>query len=277
MNSLKTQLFLNGYCIVDNVLDLAEIEFARGLFFDWYAANQISHRTVPPHGIIKHWEIGHTAFAWWLRTRPKVQAPFATIWGTDDLIVSYDGACYMPKQATPRRNNSWLHLDQAAKDLDFKCVQGFVALTTNEEATLGLVPQSHWDFENNVKSVKSKSKRWLPLPSDDRVIRVQLLAGQMVLWDSRVAHMNFYGPEERLVQYVSYLPRNVATQKDLEKRLLYRENRRTTSHWAAPVEVVGKQPQVYNDLSKLIDYSVLQDPTDPALWVEMEEEINKLV
>lgn len=273
------ELAYQGYTVVKG-LSRDEVEIASGLFHQWWEANEISRRPIAPHGIIKHWGIGHTAFAWYIRTRPSVQSVWAAIFGTQDLVVSFDGACYMPSDM--KRKNSkkgWLHVDQAANNPEWACVQGFVSLTSNNQATLGLVPGSHLEFKENVKNVPYKNRRYNQLPhmGTDRVIRVQADIGDIVLWDSRVAHMNFYGPEERLVQYVSFLPREKASTKDLYKRRQYWRDRRTTSHWAYPVEVVQKQPQTYNDPTLQIDYSSIVDPIDLAVWDLLAPEINKLI
>jgi hypothetical protein len=85
----------------------------------------------------------------------------------------------------------------------------------------------------------------------------------MVLWDSRCFHQNQYGPknsETRIVQYVCYLPKNNPdnTKKMQEKRKLYFENRRTTSHWPYPIHVNGLQPQTYGDDARKIDYNLIK-------------------
>jgi hypothetical protein len=85
------------------------------------------------------------------------------------------------------------------------------------------------------------------------------------LWDSRTFHQNQYGtlPEERLVQYVCFLPRNhpsntAGMQRTRQK---YFEKRRTTSHWPYPLSVVSQHP--------------LESP--PVDLSEYEEEIKKLL
>ena len=62
--------------------------------------------------------------------------------------------------------------------------------------------------------------------------------------------------EERIVQYVSYLPKDgkknsVSMHK---KRLKYLEDQRTTSHWAYPIKVNGLQPRLYGNTDMKIDY-----------------------
>ena len=97
----------------------------------------------------------------------------------------------------------------------------------------------------------------------------------MVLWDSRTFHQNQYGTnnEERIVQYVSYLPRCNLTKKMLEKRQKYFTDKRTTSHWAYPVKVNGQQPQNYGDAKLKINYSELVKPE----LEDLIEEITKLI
>ena len=87
-------------------------------------------------------------------------------------------------------------------------------------------------------------------------------AGSLVLWDSRTFHQNQYGTgkEERIVQYVSYLPKKGRSIKMKMKRKKYFQERRTTSHWPYPVKVNGLQPRNYGDKSLVIDYSKLKVP-----------------
>lgn len=100
-------------------------------------------------------------------------------------------------------------------------------------------------------------------------------AGSLVIWDSRTFHQNQYGtqPEERIVQYVSYLPKSGRTPAMKKKRAKYLRERRTTSHWAYPVCVNGKQPRTYGDESLKIDYAALKPPE----LSDMQDAIAELV
>ena len=81
--------------------------------------------------------------------------------------------------------------------------------------------------------------------------------------------------EERIVQYVCYLPRDHEknTPAMQRKRQKYFEERRTTSHWPAPIHVNGKQPRNYGNKNLAIDYSTLIAPD----LSELEDEIKKLL
>ena len=109
-------------------------------------------------------------------------------------------------------------------------------------------------------------------------LALEVPAGALVLWDSRTFHQNQYGTpgsEERIVQYVCYLPREHEknTTAMQRKRQKYFLERRTTSHWPAPIYVNGKQPRTYGDKSLVIDYENLIPPD----LSELEEEIKVLL
>jgi hypothetical protein len=61
--------------------------------------------------LLQHWGAGHQQWAWDVRQDPAVAAPFARLWGTEDLIVSFDGVSFhLPPKETGRgwyRGNNW--------------------------------------------------------------------------------------------------------------------------------------------------------------------------
>ena len=272
--NVKEQLATQGYAVVENVLSPDEIELAKEYFYNWiYSSPQLIklHNTIDPHGIFKFGEVGHQKHAWFIRTRHAVQAPFREIWGTDELITSFDGSCWIPS-GLKKKDNIWTHTDQAPNNSDFQCVQSFVALTENKSRTLVVYEGSHLLHSDYVKSRGlTGTKNWQLIDHEylksieDRKRVLHVKAGSMVLWDSRTFHQNQYGPdheEERIVQYTCFLPRAHPknTPKMAEKRLKYLDERRTTSHWPCPIHVNGLQPQNYGNTEIMIDYSALPEP-----------------
>ncbi len=264
----------NGYTIIHNVINDEEIETAKKLFYDW--KNSIEnhdelHSQINPHGIYKFHEIGHQEHAWYLRTRENIINVFKKIWNTDDLVVSFDGTCYIPENYS-KKDKNWTHTDQAANTKGITCYQSFISLTNNKERTFVLYDKSHLLHEEYFKEKNiSSSNNWCLI--DEKYLEkikeskkiLDVKAGDLVIWDSRTFHQNQYGcpnSEERIVQYLCYLPRNnIKNTKTIEeKRKKYFEERRTTSHWPYPIKVNGLQPQVYGDKSKLIDYNKLKKP-----------------
>jgi hypothetical protein len=283
--SLKQVLAEKGYAIITSILSQEEIETAREMFLDW--KKDISdelHAKIDPHGIYKHQEAGHQRHAWYLRTHPGVKKVFEELWETTDLIVSYDGSCWIPK-TWDKKDKCWTHTDQCANNHGLECYQGFVSLTDNKERTLIVYEGSHLLHERYFADRnQTGTKNWEKIDPEylaeiaDRKRVLEIPAGSVVVWDSRTFHQNQYGApksEDRIVQYVCYLPRNHKknTPAIQKKRQKYFEERRTTSHWPCPVHVNGLQPQTYGNSELMINYSELKPPDLSGL----EEEIQKLI
>lgn len=269
-----TELQTNGYCIVPDVLSIEEVDKAKEQFFNWQKTilnHNIIHNIIDPHGIYKYHNVGHQAHAWYIRTRPKVQEVYKKIWNCDDLVVSFDGSCYISKNSQ-KKDSIWTHTDQAPNSKGLQCYQGFVSLTNNKERTLVVYEGSHNYHEKYFEEKKIKSSKNWQLIDHETLSKMstkkkalEVPAGALVLWDSRTFHQNQYGAsnsEERMVQYVCYLPKNNKNNSKSQqtKRAKYFETRRTTSHWPYSIKVNGLQPQTYGDKSKIIDYSTLKPP-----------------
>ena len=280
---IKKELLEKGYCVVPNVLNNDEVEYCKGLFKNWQNSipnHDKVHNSINPHGIYKYHNVGHTRYAWYIRTRPKVQNIFKYLWNTDELIVSFDGSCYIPKNLN-KKDKIWTHTDQAPNSKGLQCYQGFVALTNNKERTLRLYEGTHLFHEKYFKEKNiNHSKNWELIDHetlhniDDKKRVLNISAGSLVLWDSRTFHQNQYGipnSEERMIQYVCYLPKNHIknTIKMQNKRRKYFDDRRTTSHWPCPIYVNGKQPQTYGDKSKLIKYDLLPNSDLVDLYTDI--------
>ena len=260
-----------GYCVIEDILSEEELQTARSYFYDWLDSDpqiKAKHNKISPHGIFKHLEAGHQRHAWYIRTRPKVLETFKQIWKTDELVVSFDGCCWISKDVK-KRDSIWTHTDQAPNQKGLKCYQAFVSLTDNVERSLVVYEGSH-ELHEEYCAQKSltHNTNWQLIDEDylqciqDRKRVLPVKAGSLVIWDSRTFHQNQYGtlPEERIVQYVSYLPKEGRNEKMEEKRINYFLDRRTTSHWAYPVKVNGLQPQHYGNKELLIDYKKLTVP-----------------
>ena len=289
---LLEELEENGFAIVEGVLNEDEIKNALEMFHSWRKSVpdlDFQHNVLDPHGIYKFHEVGHQRHAWYIRTRPNVKKAFSDLWGSDDLITSYDGSCYLPAE-TKKKDKLWTHTDQGSPsggEIDeLKCFQGFVALTSNKHRTFTCYKKSHklhaLYFKEQGLKIKSNwnkiDKDYLDRIEDQKLV-LEVPAGALVLWDSRTFHQNQYGPpdcnEERIVQYVCMLPRSHTenTKTNQSKRMKYFEERRTTSHWPCPLKVNGKQGRTFGDDRKLIDYEKLQK----VELDDMIEDIMKLV
>lgn len=63
-------------------------------------------------------------------------------------------------------------------------------------------------------------------------------------------HQNCYGEEVRIVQYLSYLARDLMTESQALKRQANFLNQRTTTHWAYPQRVTSIHQNDFGSTSK---------------------------
>ena len=288
---IKEELNTNGYIILRNILNDDEIQEYKNEFFNWY--NNVTdlkklHNIIEYNGIFKFHEVGNQRFAWLVRTNEKIINVFKDLWQTDELVTSFDGACYYPTDYICSERY-WTHTDQSSRKKGIHCYQSFISLTNNEERTLQLYKGSNLLHEDYFIKMNIDS------PSDWNIIdpsyinniintqvNLKVNAGDLVIWDSRTFHQNLCGNqdcmEERLVQYLCYLPKNgsgnTIDEENYRKQCF--KNKRTTSHWPYPIYPVNRQPELYNSYSKdkiYIDYKSL----DPPKLDDLKEQIDKLL
>eukprot|EP00434_Breviolum_minutum_P007609 symbB.v1.2.006717.t1/scaffold402.1/size211320/11 len=158
------------------------------------------------NGIINSGGIGQSEFMWYVRTRPPVMQAFAHVWSveSEDLLVSFDGCCaFRPPSVDVRwrTRSGWFHTDQNGRTTgsDFACAQGLVSITDSDESTGGFAVKhaeifQRWplDRENDF-FVVPRSDELLAAEASAKPELIELSAGDMVLWDSRLLHCNVPG------------------------------------------------------------------------------------
>lgn len=157
----------NGYVIIKDVADEQSRAIGLNLLWD-FLENQVPGSSVKRNdpeswipssgwtpsistGLLNGLGFGQSKFMWHSRLLPKVSEIFEAIWGTDDLIVSFDGGNvfrpwrYRPDYVT---RSAWWHLDQngASESSSTKrSIQGLLSYYDATESTGGLcvIPRSH--------------------------------------------------------------------------------------------------------------------------------------
>jgi hypothetical protein len=263
MDELKEK----GYTIVSGLFTPEKVTKARQLFFDWLKTVphvEEYHAREAFQGIMKFAQVGHQKHAWFIKTDPDVQQVFKDLWATDELVTGFDGCCWIPEDCS-MTDVCWTHTDQSAAAKGLHCIQGFVSLTNNVDRSFVVYEGSHLLHEKYMKMKGyTGTRNWRmidpeyleKIQSKRKVLKVN--AGDMVLWDSRTFHQNQYGSlsEERLVQYVCFLPRHHPsnTLGMQRTRQNYFEKRRTTSHWPYPLSVVAQNPDLHSPPADLSEY-----------------------
>jgi len=276
----------HGYAVVANAAKKEDIEKAQSLLWDFLEAlpgtkvrrsdvttwdNKVDWLPNPSNGIIHGFGFGQSDFMWHLRQLPKVKESFAAIWGTEDLLVSFDGGnIFRPWRYNPEwlTTGGWFHCDQNARlgpeSQGRVCIQGLVTLRDANGSTGGLVvvPGSHREHQHLCqRSILARNNGdFVPVAVDDPILEGAVLlaadAGDLILWDSRTVHCNTPALTAleaddlkdlnhsdwqpiREVGYVCMTPRSFASSHILKKRREAFEQNISTSHWPHKFVVAG--------------------------------------
>lgn len=81
----------------------------------------------------------HEKFVWEARTEPKVIDTFSKLWGTEELIVSFDGMNITLPRQKDLTWSPWPHTDQSPHRKGMQCVQGLLNYQPNGENDGGLI------------------------------------------------------------------------------------------------------------------------------------------
>lgn len=212
-------------------------------------------KLLPLHSfLMQHWGMGHAQVCWTLRQNPKIIKYFEKLWGTDDLLVSFDGASFhMPPEITDMgsyKNNVWYHTDQRLSDSEFRCIQSWVtAFDVNPgDATLTILEGSHnlhaefakafgkTNMNSDWYKYSNEQVKWF-LDRGCEIKSITCPVGSLVMWDSRLGHCGKESlpdrakPNFRCVIYLCYTPRAFSTPELLQIKRNAFTQKRTTSHW----------------------------------------------
>jgi hypothetical protein len=222
------------------------------------------------HMLLQH-TVSHCQFPWDIRQNPSVVNVFKTLWGTDDLVTSFDGlSVHFPPETTGRGwykggdTGDWLHCDQSFSNNDLECYQAWVTpVDVNRgDATLIYLEKSHLYHRKFGKTIpnegKGKLPQWYKLTEKNintyidaygcKLRKVICPAGSMVIWDSRTIHCGQQAmkareePNIRSCVYVCMLPRKLCTKSCLEKRRKYYDTQRSIRHNPVSVTVFPEKP-----------------------------------
>lgn len=295
--SWLTDLVENGYAVVPDVLSKEKCntyynriwqifeDFGTGV--DRSKPETWKSQSMPAniHGIFQHYKMGHKQPIWDIRCEPAIINVFKQIWGTEELLVSFDG---LNLTKPSHRVHSWEHVDQKPgrsipdasiakrmKDLgfskDFCCIQGLLALTDSGKSDGGFISYKgshklHASFFKSKENPSAVKDDWYKFQQKElkyfkgcERVKVCCNVGDMILWDSRVVHCNEapHTPRPRMAVYVSYQPKSFATPKVLQKKRDAFLNLRMTTHWAATkVKLFPEKPRTYGNEELITKFPV---------------------
>lgn len=188
-------------------------------------------------------------------SEPAVIEPFAKLWGTDELLVSFDTVNITLPQSIvgPYDSQPWPHCDQDPAKPEFSCVQGIVQLSEAGPEDGGLVVMKGsaplWQkffAENPVSGPTpwrtAEHKDFHPFTEDDlgwyesqgcELVKVCAEPGDLILWDSRQVHWARFGDSDRIrtLVYATYTPAAWITPENREAKKKLFESWLSTTHW----------------------------------------------
>ncbi|WVQ82428.1 hypothetical protein IAT38_004556 [Cryptococcus sp. DSM 104549] len=232
-------------------------------------------------GLYNRYSVNHEAFVWKIRTEPAIVKLFEQIWGTDDLIASFDGmnASLPINSETGRTDISttspWPHIDQNPRNVNrFELYQGIANLSPNGPQDGGLcvlkgshkLHQQYFDsiggfraeqdagvLENGYNYKEGDAEWYKQMGCEE--IKICAGKGDMILWDSRTIHWNASptGSQTRFVTYVCYCPRTLMSSDELSKKVQVFNDRKGTTHFPYMNRIPAERPGYYNALPRRPD------------------------
>ncbi|KAJ1570144.1 hypothetical protein HK096_001159 [Nowakowskiella sp. JEL0078] len=208
--------------------------------------------------LLHHYSIGHIQPLWDIRQNENVVNAFAKVWGKTqprDMITSFDGLSIFLPILGKKLEQGELHVDQGAQSRGFKCYQGLIPLydINPGDGTLSVLENSHLYhdeyFDGKVKLESDYveiSDLWFYRKKGCRQTFVKASAGSLILWDSRTVHMGALPVTDnlRMVMYVCMIPRDMATQEQLDNRISAFDSLKTSTHTPIPVNWFNLLPSV---------------------------------
>jgi len=250
----KHTLNIQGYLVVPGVMDKQTVDHARYLFYEWLPCEYAT--STGPHQHITSHNVGHSSFAWFCRTTPKVLAIYRQLLRCQRLVSNFQGCGFNPRIFQEEN-----YVRSSTRPTEHETIyQSFLSITDNNESTIQFVPGSHHQehhlfSENHIFANKSQTKEPQIVPKEyqrqftNRLLSVNVKAGDLVIWDSRMLYQETYGNEIRIVQYMSFSCKDEMTESQAEKREAAYLEYRTSRFRALPLTLTKNPcPKHYEGL-----------------------------
>ncbi|WWC59834.1 uncharacterized protein I303_102396 [Kwoniella dejecticola CBS 10117] len=264
----RDDLARDGYVIIKGAIPQDRASDYRGDFFHWVEKwgmgfDKNDKTTWKPENlpVVKkggmfHHSVGHESFVWKVRQEPGIVDSFSKLWGTDELLVSFDGAnLSLPGSMQNPDQPAWWHIDQDPEKRGCICVQGLVNLNENgaNDGGLRVLKNSHklndeyftkvWNGKDGVRlppevqtadffGFTEDILEWF-YQNGAEWVKPEMETGDLVLWDARTAHYNIppTGERDRCAVYTCFAPASTCSPEQLAIKQHLFEQRQMTTHW----------------------------------------------
>lgn len=227
-----------------------------------FASMKASAMPAHKHGISESWRLNHAPPVRAMRRDERVIEVFARLFGTKRLTCSMDRVNFKFPGRKYKSQGDWPHMDQNPRQLGRITIQTYITLTDAPLDAPGnrLYEASHLVFAERWAYMRKSENRdnWQTLTSEEAselgkvcpLVKPVLRKGDMLLWDSRVAHSPSDGVDftnGRFVVYICMSPlwEKANDTKFWAKKKAAFEECRATNHRPVPQKLFGKTPRAY--------------------------------
>lgn len=213
----------NGYIVIKNAVPRAQVLDTAAFLWEfedkkpddqstWYtqARAEMQMKELAGTGMV---EVYNNQMLWNNRQTKKVYDSFVDIWGTEKLWVTIDRANLNFPIRPGYQYKGFIHWDYDPETKP-QNVQGVLALGDQTDENMGGFQCIPWLFRNyDTWKLDQPIDRnhFKPDVTDleDKIVKVKLEAGDLVIWDSRQPHgirPNLSKDKVRIAQYISMMP-----------------------------------------------------------------------
>lgn len=227
----------NGYIVIKNAVSREQAEATANFLWEfedkkaddpttWYtqARAEMQMKELAGTGMV---EVYNNQHLWNNRQMQKVYDAFVDIWGTEKLWVTIDRANLNFPIRPGFEYKGFIHWDYDPAT-NPQNVQGVLALADQMDENMGgfqCIPWLFRNYEEWAKTQPAGKNNFKPDISglEDKIVKVGLEAGDLVIWDSRQPHgirPNHSDGKVRIAQYISMMP----AEEDNEQLKQWRVN-----------------------------------------------------
>ena len=257
----------NGYVIVHDAVPPENIRAVVDLLWEfqemdrndpetWYhnPAREIRMVELKNSGMV---EVYNHQALWNNRQYPRVYDAFVDIWGTEKLWVTIDRANLNVPIREGHEFKGFIHwdIDTSLDPLPVN-VQGVLSLNdqTSEMGGFQCVPELYRQFKEWVVTQPEDRDPFKPDVSGFEIVKVETKAGDLLIWDSMLAHgiRPNHSDRPRMAQYISMSPAQEDDDVLREWRIRSWRDRVAPDGYAFPGDPRGWEQSRY-DRAKLTE------------------------
>jgi hypothetical protein len=248
----RDAFFRDGYAVVKHVITPERAEYYTKKQLEWLQSFDLGLKlddestwtvgNLPVSfkgGMYFNYGSVHEKFVWEARTEPKVLETFETLWGTNELVCSFDGMNITLPRQKDLKWKPWPHVDQNQNRKGMQCVQGLLNFQPNgaKDGGLILMKGSTKLFDEFFAEKKEQGEHDGGPPPDETMNDIFIFKDEDVQWfqdrGCTLHKMNLDAGD--IVRLLSLLPRSCETQmKDYVVTIIQVLWDSRTMHYACP-------------------------------------------